>query len=192
MAEDIAAVEAQIRQALQAGDRHRALNLAARHYYKSIVRFAMRYVRDDQRARDVAQVTFAAASEKIGGFAGQSTMHSWLCGIARHKALDSAESAKRARRRTLPTSGVASERWIGSLAGPGTGLQHHRDVALLREIASELSDDARNLLTLRLDDGLEYKEIAVIFGVKEGALRKRMKDLLDKLLITFEARRNAP
>jgi len=192
MAEDNAVVEAQIRQVLQAGDRRRALNIAARHYYKSLVRFSMRYVHDDQRARDVAQTTFAVASETIGDFAGRSTMHSWLCGIARHKALDSAASAKRARLRTLPASGVVSERWIGSLAGPGTGLQHHRDVALLREIASELSDDARNLLTLRLDDGLEYREIATIFGVREGTLRKRMKDLLDKLLIAFDARRNPP
>ncbi|MBL8521515.1 MAG: sigma-70 family RNA polymerase sigma factor [Betaproteobacteria bacterium] len=53
-----------------------------------LVRFAMAKLRDAEVAEDVVQEALLAALEGIGGFAGQSSLRTWLTSILKFKIID--------------------------------------------------------------------------------------------------------
>ena len=57
-------------------------------------------------AEDVRQETFLTAIEKIHSYRGDSPLFGWLCGIARHKALD---AARRQKREVQPPNAMLEE-----------------------------------------------------------------------------------
>lgn len=56
-------------------------------YAEAVYRFIYHRV-DPQEAEDLLHETMAAALGACDGFRGQSSMFSWLCGIAKHKIAD--------------------------------------------------------------------------------------------------------
>ncbi len=53
-----------------------------------LYRYALLQVRDASRADDVVQETLLAAMESGDGFAGRSSLKTWLTGILKHKIID--------------------------------------------------------------------------------------------------------
>lgn len=53
-----------------------------------LVKFAMLQLRDASSAEDVVQETLLAALQSGAGFAGQSSVRTWLVGILKHKIID--------------------------------------------------------------------------------------------------------
>jgi RNA polymerase sigma-70 factor (ECF subfamily) len=64
---------------------------------------------DRHTAEDVRQETLLAAAEGMASYSGDVPLFSWLCGIARHKAVD---LVKQARRQGTPVDPAA-------ISGPG-------------------------------------------------------------------------
>jgi RNA polymerase sigma-70 factor (ECF subfamily) len=61
----------------------------------ALVRFALLQLRNDNAAEDVVQDTLIAVLEKPHGFAGQSSLRTYVTGILKHKIVDMLRSRKR-------------------------------------------------------------------------------------------------
>lgn len=57
-------------------------------YRAYLYRYALLQVRDTNRAEDVVQETLLAAIESGDGYAGRSSLKTWLTGILKHKIVD--------------------------------------------------------------------------------------------------------
>ncbi len=68
-----------------------------------------------------------------------------------------------------------------SLKDQENALMDAQETFRLRESLARLSESCREVLALRYDKGLSYKEIAARINVKEGALRVRVQRCLDAL-----------
>lgn len=60
-----------------------------------LLKFAMRRLRDRERAEDAVQEALLAALEGMEGFAGGSSANTWVHGILRHKIVDSMRATGR-------------------------------------------------------------------------------------------------
>jgi len=72
---------------------------AVRELEPVLYRFALRATRDADLSRDLTQEALLAALAQQDGFAGRSSLRTWVVGILSHKVLD------HFRRRTLQPSG---------------------------------------------------------------------------------------
>ena len=62
-----------------------------------LLRFAMLQLRNESAAEDAVQETLVAAIQGAAGFAGQSSLRTWLIGILKHKIIDQIRRASRER-----------------------------------------------------------------------------------------------
>lgn len=60
-----------------------------------LVRYAMLHLRNPAQAEDVVQETLLAAIEGAAGFAGKSSLRTWLTSILKYKIIDHLRRAKR-------------------------------------------------------------------------------------------------
>ena len=72
---------------IRAGRRDDCAGLIHDHY-QAIYRFLLHLTRGAAEAEDLTQETFATVWEKIGSFAGRSTLRTWLHRIAYGKFVD--------------------------------------------------------------------------------------------------------
>jgi RNA polymerase sigma-70 factor (ECF subfamily) len=83
-----------LRDRIVAGERAAAETLLAEHLDPLVQFVHFRLGGDAHGVEDLVQDTFLVALERMGGFDGRSSLHTWLCGIAKNKIRD----ARRARR----------------------------------------------------------------------------------------------
>lgn len=180
-----ASPEEEATQALQAGDRERALTVLMRAYGDALYRFCRQMVVDPELAEDVHQMTFIQAFESLGQFGGRSSLRSWLYGIARHRCLDAIKMRSRRRRRfqekdTLP-----------EVADPSVGAEEHvvreglREV--LRRCLEKLAPKIRTAVLLRFHDGFSYPEMAAICHERAATLQARVVRALPSIRQCVEA-----
>lgn len=62
-----------------------------------LLRFALLQLKDESAAEDAVQETLVAAIQGAAGFAGQSSLKTWLVGILKHKIIDHLRRAGRER-----------------------------------------------------------------------------------------------
>ncbi len=152
----------------QAGDQRAATLLVERHA-PALTRFvASLGVREDVDAEDVVQDAFVRAFGSLDGFRGESSLRTWLCTIARNLVRDRARSVglKFERRQVEIEEGhavTAHDALDGAVA-------EESERRMMAAVGS-LTPMQRQVFTLRVADGMSYKEIAAAVGSTEGAAR---------------------
>jgi len=130
---------------------------------------------------EVVQDTFVRAFGAIDSFRGDSAFRTWLFTIARRLILDRRRSERRSRVVSTVQEGDAVTTFdaLDTIVADESMLQVRRAVA-------QLSQKQREVFTLRLEQGLSYKEIAELVGSTEGAARvhyhnamRAVKEFLD-------------
>ncbi len=146
--------------------------LVARHQ-PAVSRFAARWLGRRDEADDVVQETFLRAWQQIGRFKPGTNFLAWILAIARFLCM---ARLKESQRHPTPAALAA----IGEQAAARENTP--RDyVEKLREAYASLPFHQREILSLRLFDGLSYRDISAITGRSEVALRSRMHDALARL-----------
>ena len=142
-------------------------------------------LRNEQDAQDVVQEAFLRAFKSFSGFHG-SNGRAWLLTIVRNTSYTLLKKNRVADLTTpfdeeIHASGHES-------VSPATILEHSEDAELMREAMDELPAEFREILTLRHQEGLSYKEIAEIAQIPPGTVMSRLARARAKLRECLAAR----
>jgi RNA polymerase sigma-70 factor (ECF subfamily) len=131
---------------------------------------------------ELVQDTFVRAFNSLDGFRGESSFRTWLFTIERRLLVDRRRAEKRRRDRVEIQEDDASTEY-DALDGVVATETERR----MRQAMSRLSPTQKEVFTLRVAEGLSYKEIAAAVGTTEGAARvhyhnamRAVKEFLDE------------
>jgi RNA polymerase sigma-70 factor (ECF subfamily) len=141
---------------------------------------------DFHRRGDVSQVILIALTKALPSFAVQSTLRTFISRIAHHKCVD--EVRKKARREAHEylfdedlADGDPVREWVDHRAeGPLDQLIRSERVAMARELVEELGPRCREILLLRYQQDLKYKEIQERLNIPMGTVGKRLSSCLER------------
>jgi RNA polymerase sigma-70 factor, ECF subfamily len=169
---------------LQAGDLRAAGEWLVRQYAGDVVALCRAIVRERTVAEDLAQDAFSAAFTSLSGFRREASPRTWLLAITRNRCIDHLRRLSR-------------DPWGGAELEQQEPDAHPDDAPLPAEILlrradvdaalSSLAEAERALVVLRFRHGLEYPEIADVFGLREGTVRMRLSRALAKMRSELEA-----
>ena len=135
-------------------------------------------IADPDIVTDVAQNTLVRIETNLGAFEGRSKFRTWVYSIARNEALMylRKDQARPVVELSLDSTADSGPR-ISSLIATR---------ASLRQAIDKLPDPYRRTMQLRIDDQLDYAEIASQEGVPVGTVRSRLakgRELLSQVLL---------
>lgn len=148
----------------RAGDERAATLLVERHA-GAVARFVAS-VGVRVEVEDVVQDTFVRAFGSLEGFRGESSLRTWLFTIARRLVLDARRAAHRRRDEVeVQEHDVATAfSALDAVVATETSLR-------MRAAVARLTPTQREVFTLRVLEGMSYREIADAVGTTEGAAR---------------------
>ena len=135
-------------------------------------------LRNEQDAQDVVQEAYLRAFRSFSGFHGTNG-RAWLLTIVRNTSYTLLKK-NRAVDFTTPFDEEIHATGHESVS-PATILAHCEDAELIREAMDELPAEFREILALRHQEGLSYKEIADIAQIPLGTVMSRLARARDKL-----------
>ncbi len=152
--------------------------LYVRHL-KGIYAFVFYRVMDRAIAEDLTSQTFLKALEKIGSYdAKKGAFSTWLYRIARNTVTDHFRTRH-------PHDDIESAWDLAGEDDPTQDAETRIARDQVRSLLRTLPADKRELLILRLWDGLSYQEIAALTGKSESALKmqfsRTMRELRDRM-----------
>jgi RNA polymerase sigma-70 factor (ECF subfamily) len=146
------------------GDERAATALVERHS-AALARFAAS-VGERSEVEELVQDTFVRAFASIESFRGESSLRTWLFTIERRLMLDRRRAEKRRPEKVAVEESDAATEYTAL-----DGIVAGEVEAKVRAAIGQLSPLQREVFTLRVTEGLSYKEIADIVGSTEGAAR---------------------
>src|SRR4030095_16602319 len=135
-------------------------------------------LRNEQDAQDVVQEAYLRAFRSFGGFHG-SNGRAWLLTIVRNPSYTLLK-----KNRAVDLTTTFDEEIHATdhdLASPATILEHAEDAELIRKAMDELPAEFREILILRHQEGLSYKEISEIVKIPAGTVMSRLARARAKL-----------
>jgi RNA polymerase sigma-70 factor (ECF subfamily) len=146
------------------GDPTAATAIVSRHS-DALARFAVN-LGEREDIEELVQDTFVRAFGSLHSFRGDSALRTWLFTIERRLVLDRRRAARRAPVSVEVTDASAATEFtaLDSMVAAETEQQ-------VREAIERLSPTQREVFTLRVSEGLSYREIADVVGTTEGAAR---------------------
>lgn len=146
------------------GDSRAATELVTRHS-DALARFALSSG-ERSEVEELVQDTFVRAFSSLESFRGDSSFRTWLFTIERRLMLDRRRSEKR-QRMTVPVEPGDAVTEYDAL----DALLAEEAEGKVRRAVDSLSPTQREVFTLRVEQGMSYREIAEIAGTTEGAAR---------------------
>lgn len=137
-------------------DQGRWINSAVQEYEGALVRYATQITGDLDRGRDVVQDTFLRLCRQdprqLDGRLAQ-----WLFTVCRNRALDIRR--KEDRMKTMTQDQAAAQLDAGAAVNR---VEQQETVDQISRFMDGLSDNQRDVVRLKFQNGLSYKEIAAI------------------------------
>ena len=144
-------------------------------------------LRNEQDAQDVVQEAFLRAFKSFAGFRG-SNGRAWFLTIVRNTSYT---LLKKNRAADLTTTFDEEIHRSGEESvSAATILEHREDAELIKEAMDELPVEFREILILRHQEDLSYKEIADIAQIPPGTVMSRLARARGKLKESLGARIN--
>ena len=133
---------------------------ALQRYERPLVRYAAHLLGNTDLARDVVQDTFlrlwSADRAEVDG-----RLAAWLYTVCRNRALD----VMRKERRMVPLESVRTDVRPSDSPTPGTVLDTAERRESIQEILTTLPQNQREVIRLKFQDGLSYKNISEVTGL---------------------------
>jgi len=144
-----------------------------------LFRAAWSIVRDRNEAEEAVQSAYLKAFDKIGEFAGRSSLSTWLTRIAINEALGRLRSARR-RRAALEAQGVTLiDQYREALMrgsetpSPDSSLAREQLRQLLERAVAALPEGFRTVFVLREVEGLSVEETAAALDLPPATVKTR-------------------
>lgn len=143
-------------------------------HYRDIYRYVRRRSRSDADAQDITQEVFEDAARALERFKpGSPPMLAWLYTVAQRRLVDTA-------RRTARRREAGDETLLELVAAPPTEYGHELAAALEQGLRG-LPLLQRQVVAMKLLNGLSFAEIASATRSSEGACRMRFLRGLEQL-----------
>lgn len=162
----------------RSGDERAATRLVARHA-DALARYARSLGAHDE-VEELVQDTFVRAFGSLDAFRGDSSLRTWLFTIERRLLMDRRRSERR-----RGTSISIEEQDMPTTHDPLDTLMADETEGRVRDAVRALSPLQREVFTLRVMEGMAYRDIAEVAGTTEGAARvhyhNAMRTIKEKL-----------
>lgn len=163
-----------------------ALSELVERYQNDIFRFCLHYVREVERAKEMAQETFIRVYVARARFDSQRKFRPWVLCIARNLCLNEIKRKKAVPMESLEeyasTARSESGEVLQSAAdGPDRILMTAERQELLARALASLDEESREIVTLRFFERMPARDIAEVVGSTEGAVRTRLHRILKSL-----------
>lgn len=162
----------------------RALDSLVDRHHAAVYRVALGILSESDGAEDATQATFLKAVRGLRGFRREASFRTWLLTIAANEARGILR--RRSRRRETPLEEA------GALPAPGRAdpvdrIASREEAERVRALLSGLPEKQRLAVTLRIEEGLSFREVGDVIGSSEGAARvnyhhgiKKLRRLLEE------------
>lgn len=145
--------------------------------YEEHFTFAWRSLRllgvADDALEDAAQDVFAVVSRQLSGFAGRSSLSTWIFAIVQHTA---ANYRRKHRRKVVPLVPLA-EGFMGNEPTPQAHAEATEVAQVIERFCAGLSPDRRALFVLALVEELPAPEVSRALGIPINTVYSRVRAL---------------
>jgi RNA polymerase sigma-70 factor (ECF subfamily) len=152
----------------------RAFDELVKRYQRQVFYLALRYVKNDDDAKDITQRAFVRAFQGVSGLRGDASFRTWLFKIAVNLALNHV----RDRRKLRPVEEAAE---VGIDAVGASRIDEEQDRQSVLDALDGLPPKQRLVLELRVFEELPFREVAVAAGCSENAAKVNFHHAVSKL-----------
>lgn len=158
-----------------------AFGVLVERHQAVVYRMALSMVNDADLAYDVTQDAFLRAFAALDSFRGDAAFRTWLLTIATNEGRGALRKRGRRRETTLET--------VGPIADAGKNPEEEAlmqtEARRARAMMQRLPEKQRLSVSLRVEEGLSFREIGEVVGSSEGAARvnyfhgiRRLRELM--------------
>lgn len=159
------------------------LGLLYERYKKRLFGYFYKLNNDAQLSEDLVQNVFVRILKYRKKFIDKGTFSSWIFRIARNVYYDHYRKNKNLNNKTTSFEHDSSKDLVFYEFDIDIDLNDEKE--LLQDALKQLSVDQREVLILSKYQELPYKEIAVVLGCNEGAVKIKVFRALKELRIIF-------
>jgi RNA polymerase sigma-70 factor (ECF subfamily) len=168
----------EIVQEVLAGSRQRYAEIVSR-YQRPVFNLMYRYTHHEQDAADLTQEVFLRVFERLSSYRPERSFFSWLYTLAINNANDWSRSRKLRQERIQAYT--LEDEPILEVNTPMAGIENREERQLLEKAMNLLLPETREILVLRYRHEMPLREIAVVFGITDSAVKMRVKRGVEQL-----------
>ncbi len=168
-------------QRVREGDQ-RAMNVLVDRHHGVVFRSCAAILSDEDLAADASQNSFLKAFKAVDRFRGEAAFRTWLLAIAGNEARGLLRKVKKRKEVTLED--VDTLRAEGN--DPSAQAVLRSEVERVRAVLADLPEKQKLSVSLRIFEGLSFREIGEIIDSTEGSARvnyhhgiRRLRELLE-------------
>lgn len=178
---DAASTDDELVERGRAGDQS-ALGALVERHHTAAFRAALSVAGDEDLAQDAVQNAFLKAFGALQGFRGEASFRTWLLTITANEARGLLR--RKGRRKETALEDVGEIHAAGK--SPGEVAEIASEAARARGLLATLPEKQRLSVSLRIEEGLSFREIGDIIESSEGAARvnyfhgiRRLRELME-------------
>jgi len=172
-------------QRAQQGDQEAFAVLVGEHQ-RYVYNLALRVVKDEEEALDLAQETFVRAWTALPNFRGQSQFRTWLYRIVTNLCYNRLPNLRRSLNDLGDDTIAEISETNNSFDNPAHGLESRELRSYLHKAIDGLDENYRLLISLRYQNELSYEEIASTLNLPLGTVKTGLFRAKEKLRLALE------
>jgi len=172
-------------QRAQQGDQEAFAVLVGEHQ-RYVYNLALRVVKDEEEALDLAQETFVRAWTALPNFRGQSQFRTWLYRIVTNLCYNRLPNLRRFLNDLGDDIIAEISETNNSFDNPAHGLESRELRSYLHKAIDGLDENYRLLISLRYQNELSYEEIASTLNLPLGTVKTGLFRAKEKLRLALE------
>jgi len=135
-----------------------------------LLRFAVRFLRDDEQARDVVQEVLMKLWSRRTGLAGVDNIEAYAMRMTRNLCIDEIQKHRSISLEQMKTR----NEWISDMKQADEVAEHKDSARLAKEIIDQLPEQQRAVIHLRDIEHYELNEIARVLDMQNSAVRANL------------------
>ena len=162
-----------------------AFDALVKEHYQRVLRFQMKWCRNQADAQELAQETFFTAWQKIASFRRDSKFSTWLLGIALNLARNHCNRGPARREAELPDDDHL-DALLGADTSPENHLSERQTLTALDRALARLSTDMREVTVLVRLEGLALQDVAELLAIPLGTVKSRLSRAREQLVLELK------